>query len=32
MAIVARLLRAMPNALFDRMLAGRPRKRRQGQS
>jgi hypothetical protein len=32
MAIVARLMRAMPNALFDRVLAGRPRKRRQGQS
>jgi hypothetical protein len=32
MGIIARLMRAMPNALFDRMLAGRPRKRRQGQS
>jgi short-subunit dehydrogenase len=28
MAIVARLMRALPNALFDRLLAGRPRKRR----
>ena len=27
---MARLLRALPNALFDRLLAGRPRKRRQG--
>jgi hypothetical protein len=32
MGIVARLMRAMPNALFDRVLAGRPRKRRQGQT
>jgi short-subunit dehydrogenase len=31
MAIVARLLRALPNAVFDRLLAGRPRKRRQGE-
>lgn len=30
MAIVARLLRALPNALFDRLLAGRPRKQRHG--
>jgi short-subunit dehydrogenase len=29
MAIVAKLLRALPNALFDRALAGRPRKQRQ---
>jgi short-subunit dehydrogenase len=29
MAIVAKLLRALPNALLDRVLAGRPRKRRQ---
>ena len=29
MGVVARLLRALPNALFDRILAGRPRKRRQ---
>jgi len=28
MAIVARLLRALPNSLFDRLLAGRPRKPR----
>jgi short-subunit dehydrogenase len=28
MGIVARLLRALPNPVFDRMLAGRPRKRR----
>lgn len=31
MGIVARLLRALPNALFDRLLTGRPRKRRQGE-
>ena len=29
MAIVARLLKWMPNALYDRVLAGRPRKKRQ---
>lgn len=28
MAWVARLLRSLPNALFDRLLAGRPRKQR----
>jgi short-subunit dehydrogenase len=28
MAIVAGLMRALPNALFDRLLAGRPRKQR----
>ena len=28
MGIAARLLRAMPNALYDRVLAGRPRKKR----
>jgi hypothetical protein len=28
MAIVARLLRLLPNALFDRIFAGRPRKPR----
>jgi short-subunit dehydrogenase len=28
MAIVARLMRALPNALFDRLLATRPRKQR----
>jgi short-subunit dehydrogenase len=31
MAIVAKLMRALPNALFDRVLAGRPRKHRQGE-
>ena len=31
MGVVARLLRALPNAVFDRLLAGRPRKHRQGQ-
>lgn len=31
MGVVARLLRMLPNALFDRLLAGRPRKHRQGQ-
>ncbi|MBX3620554.1 MAG: SDR family oxidoreductase [Rhizobacter sp.] len=30
MGIVAKLLRALPNPLFDRVLAGRPRKHRQG--
>ena len=29
MAIVAKLMRALPNALYDRLLAGRPRKHRQ---
>ena len=29
MAIVAKLLRVLPNALFDRVLAGRPRKHRE---
>ena len=29
MAIVAKLLRLLPNAVFDRVLAGRPRKHRQ---
>ena len=28
MAIVARVLRLLPNGLFDRLFAGRPRKRR----
>jgi short-subunit dehydrogenase len=32
MAIVAKLMRVLPNALFDRLLAGRPRKRRQGET
>jgi hypothetical protein len=31
MGVVAKLLRALPNAVFDRLLAGRPRKRRQGE-
>jgi short-subunit dehydrogenase len=31
MGIVARLLRLLPNALFDVLLAGRPRKRRRGE-
>lgn len=31
MGVVAKLLRLLPNALFDRLLAGRPRKRRQGE-
>ncbi|WP_332814808.1 SDR family oxidoreductase [Ramlibacter sp.] len=31
MAIVSVVLRWLPNALFDRLLAGRPRKRRQGE-
>jgi short-subunit dehydrogenase len=31
MGIVARLLRVLPNALYDRVMAGRPRKRRQGE-
>ncbi|TFZ06783.1 SDR family oxidoreductase [Ramlibacter henchirensis] len=30
MAVVTNLLRLLPNGLFDRLLAGRPRKRRQG--
>ena len=29
MGVVAKLLRMMPNGLFDKLLAGRPRKRRQ---
>jgi len=29
MGVVAKLLRALPNALYDKLLAGRPRKRRQ---
>lgn len=32
MGLVAKLLRALPNALFDRLLAGRPRKPRQSES
>lgn len=31
MGIVAKLLRMLPNVLFDRLLAGRPRKRRQSE-
>ncbi|MFN4117689.1 SDR family oxidoreductase [Acidovorax sp.] len=31
MGVVAKLLRALPNALFDKVLAGRPRKRREGE-
>ncbi|MCX2862229.1 SDR family oxidoreductase [Paucibacter sp. PLA-PC-4] len=29
MGVVAKLMRALPNALFDKLLAGRPRKHRQ---
>jgi len=29
MGVVAKLLRVLPNALFDRVMAGRGRKRRQ---
>jgi short-subunit dehydrogenase len=32
MGVVAKLMRAMPNGLFDRVLAGRPRKQRQGEA
>jgi hypothetical protein len=28
MGVVAKLLRLLPNALFDKVLAGRPRKHR----
>jgi short-subunit dehydrogenase len=31
MGVVAKLLRLLPNALFDRVLAGRPRKQRKGE-
>ena len=31
MGVVAKLLRLLPNPLFDRLLAGRPRKHRQGE-
>lgn len=31
MGVVARLLRLLPNAVFDRALAGRPRKHRRGE-
>jgi short-subunit dehydrogenase len=30
MAVAAKLLRLLPNAVFDRVLAGRPRKQRTG--
>ncbi|MBV9891668.1 MAG: SDR family oxidoreductase [Rhizobacter sp.] len=32
MGIVAKAMRALPNALFDRLLAGRPRKQRRSQA
>jgi len=32
MAIVARILRVLPTAVLDRLLAGRPRKHRQGEA
>jgi short-subunit dehydrogenase len=32
MAIVARVLKWLPNGLYDRLLAGRPRKRRQSEA
>jgi len=31
MGVAAKVLRMLPNALFDRLLAGRPRKHRQGE-
>jgi short-subunit dehydrogenase len=31
MGVVAKLMRLLPNPLFDRLLAGRPRKHRQGE-
>ncbi len=31
MGVLAKLLRVLPNWLYDRLLAGRPRKRRQGE-
>ena len=31
MGVVAKLLRLLPNAVFDKLLAGRPRKRRMGE-
>ena len=31
MGVVAKLLRVLPNALFDRLLSGRARKARQGE-
>lgn len=32
MGVVAKVLRVLPNALFDKLLAGRPRKRRETQA
>jgi len=32
MAVVAKLLRVLPNPLFDALLAGKPRKARTGQT
>ena len=32
MGVLARVLRLLPNFIFDRLLAGRPRKHRQGES
>jgi short-subunit dehydrogenase len=32
MGVVAKLLRLLPNALYDRVFAGRPRKHRQGEA
>jgi short-subunit dehydrogenase len=32
MGMVAKLLRLLPNALFDRLFAGRPRKPRHGEA
>jgi short-subunit dehydrogenase len=32
MGVVAKILRLLPNPVFDRLLAGRPRKRRQGEA
>ena len=31
MGVVAKLMRMLPNPLFDRLLAGRPRKHRQSE-
>ncbi len=31
MGVVAKLLRALPNPVFDKLMAGRPRKRREGE-
>jgi hypothetical protein len=31
MGVLAKLLRVLPNAVFDRVLASRPRKKRQGE-